>query len=189
MPPLRLRPHADPLQRDGAAVLVHVAALEHARDALAPGPAHLGSGDVGIVGVNEADAGPADHLLGPVAEDRERARADLDEHPLRIRHHDQVERGLEQPAALGGLLRQRRRLLLHLGGHAGEGVRQRADLAARVGRNAHPLAPPEGLDRARHRDQRPRQRARQQDRQDDREQDGGETGERGSSCAPRSPAR
>ena len=68
-----------------------------------------------MVGMNEVDPAAADHFLRPIAQYGLAARADLNQKPPRIHHHDQILRGLEDAAKLLCLLLQ------HLPGLVGVG--------------------------------------------------------------------
>ncbi len=68
-----------------------------------------------MVGMNEVLAAAADHFLRPIAQYGLAARADLNQSPSRIQHHDQILRGLEDAAKLFGLPTQ------HLPGLVGFG--------------------------------------------------------------------
>ena len=56
-----------------------------------------------MVGMNEVLAAAADHFLRPIAQYGLAARADLNQTPPGIHHHDQILRGLEDAAKLFGL--------------------------------------------------------------------------------------
>src|SRR5581483_9528204 len=98
--PNRLRPGSGPAQEDVVTVLVHVACLEGALLLAAARGAHLVPGRTEIIGMNEIDGAAADHLLGPIAHDCRRTRADLHERSDRIGHQDEVPRGLENALPL-----------------------------------------------------------------------------------------
>src|SRR3954471_6170652 len=89
------------------AILVDVAGIGAAGAAAAAGGAHLVPGFPQIVRVDEIGAITTDHFLRSVAQNGFAAWAHLNEKALAVGHQDQILRGLENPAALFGLLPQR----------------------------------------------------------------------------------
>ena len=139
-------PHAGPGERHETAVVVDIARLEGALGAAAAHLPHVLAGVRQVFRVDEFDGAPADHLLRLEAQDVRRARADLEEFSAAVGDQDEIERRVEQPAALDHLLLDRGRLFVDVGHHAGEGARQHADLAAGVERRLGRLAAAEGFD-------------------------------------------
>src|SRR5205085_7722211 len=86
---------AFPGQRHRAAALVGVPALEIAAELAAPREPHVLACVFKIVRVDELLGATSDQLVGLVAENGERARADAQERAAAIDHQDQVERGVE----------------------------------------------------------------------------------------------
>src|SRR6202043_2674148 len=65
-----------------------------------------------ILGMNEINRDVSDHLLGPIAQDGHRARADLNKTACGIRDHNEVLRFLEDtPSLLDFLVARLLRLL------------------------------------------------------------------------------
>src|SRR5690606_28221153 len=75
VPLLRLGPDAGPAQRHDVAVLVDIPAVDVARELAAPGETHFVSGVFEVLVIDVGRGAAADHFLGPVTEDRERAGA------------------------------------------------------------------------------------------------------------------
>ena len=107
MPPDRLRPCPHPGQHHGLSIPVNIAGVEVAHDPAAPRRPHLFAGTVEIVGMDEFDRAVADHLFGPIANDRHRTRTDLNEISLGIGDQDEVLRSLEDALPLLDLLTER----------------------------------------------------------------------------------
>ena len=129
----RFRPSSHPRERHDAAVLVNVARFEIAHDLTATRHAHLRSGRIEIVGMDEFNGAAADHLSRLEPQNCGRARADLNEVAFAIRYQDQVLRRLDDTAALLDLLRERRLRLVPFGdvacnrAGAGDGSGRRLD--------------------------------------------------------------
>ena len=107
VPPHRFRPRPHPCQRHRLAVLANVTGLEVAHLPAVPRRAHFLAGGIEVVGVDEFDRTVPDHLFGPITQDRHRTRRDLNEISPRVRHQDEILRGLEDTAPLLDLLVER----------------------------------------------------------------------------------
>ncbi len=92
---LRLGPCAHPGQGHDVAFLVHIAAIEVAHAAAVPRQSHLRPRPLEIGRIDEVGGAAPDHLLGLVAEDRPRARADPHEFALAVDDQDQILGGVE----------------------------------------------------------------------------------------------
>ena len=118
-----------------------------------------------------------DRLIARPAEDRLRLRVPVHDDAALV-HLNEAVQGRDDDTARHALaVEERRGLVAHLVGHAGEGLREPADLAARIGRDRGRLVAREALDRPGHLDQRPGQGAGEHHRQRDRAEDGQQPGE------------
>src|SRR5258708_5973771 len=104
MPLDRLRPCAHPYQRHGPSIPVDVAGLEVAHLLAAPRRTHLLACAVEIAGIDEFERAMPDHLLGPITQDGQGTRADLNEIALGVANQNQILRGLEDAPPLLDLL-------------------------------------------------------------------------------------
>jgi hypothetical protein len=145
MPLHRLRPGAHPGQRHRAPVLVDITRVGVVEPHAPPRVTHFAACLLEIVGMDELDPVPADHLLWAVTQDRLGARADLDQQSLCIADQDQILRRLEDAASLF----QRCRFRIGFADGPRKGPRQHAGLAARIDRNGSRVGAVDALDRCR----------------------------------------
>ena len=108
MPLDRFGPCAEPGQPYRASVLVDAARIGDLRTLARAAPRAFPRGQFSRwSGWMKSTAAAADHFLRPIAQDGFAARADLNQNAPGIHHQDQILRGLEDAAALLGLLPQR----------------------------------------------------------------------------------
>src|SRR5437868_350953 len=112
------------------AIGMDVAALEVPHIPSAPRGAHLIARALKVVRMNEACCTVADHVLGPVSENRKAARTHLDKCSHSVDHQDEVQGRIEYPFALRDFAVERRRLFPDIGCHAAECAGEDADFSA-----------------------------------------------------------